>query len=104
MRYFAANAVPLSPTYTGQATFPAQGWFSSPMNKLDAFVNGTDAVVQLLTDQSGWQDDESQEILLRMGFNGRDPLPPFYAVRFRVWPLTLLPQTGGTIDLSVFSL
>ena len=99
---FAANAVPIGADYSAPSTFPPQGWWTDPCNKLDAFVNGTDAVFQLLTEFGGWSEDVSQEVLMRQGFNGRDPLPPFYGVRFRVWPGTLLPLSG-TIDMSAYS-
>lgn len=99
---FAANAVPIGPDYSAASTFPSVGFWQDTCNKLDAFVNGTDAVFQLLTEQGGWTEDIAQEVLMRMGFNGRDPLPVFYAVRFRVWPGTAL-ASSGTVDMSAYS-
>ena len=100
--YRAQNAIPITQVgFTQLSTVPPIGKSSLPFNKLSAFVNNTDAVMQLMTDPSGgWQDDSGQEILLRIGFNARDPLPLFYAVRFKVWNGTLLGTTG-TVDLTM---
>lgn len=103
MLVVSANGVPVTANFTGRATFPTQGRWPVPMNKLDAFVNSTDVVFQLLTEETGWQDDQNLEVLMRMGFNSRDPLPPFYAVRFKVWSATLL-ASSGTIDVSAFQI
>lgn len=98
----AANGVPIGTDFTGASTFPPSGWWQTPANKLDAFVNKTDAVFQLLTEQAGWQEDTTEEVLMRMGFNGRDPLPLFYAVRFKVWSGTLL-AASGSVDMAAYS-
>lgn len=101
----AANAVAIGAAYSQASTF---GPWQQAMTKLDAFVNGTDAVFQLLTDptQQTWDNmngDPAEEVLMRMGFNGRDPLPAFYAVRFKVWSGTLL-AASGTIDFAAYAI
>lgn len=102
--YLAANAVPVGVNFAPPATFPQSGPAAYPYNKLSVFVNNTDVVVQLLLDPTGaFADDVSQEILLRMGFNSREPLPPFYQVRFKVWESTQLPQSG-TVDMSMYQI
>lgn len=95
---FAANGVAIAQGYTIAATFPPNGKFSLPFHKLDAFVNGTDAIIQVLEEDTGWTEDPAQEILLRAGFNSREFMRGFLAVRFKVWNKTLLGTTG-TVDI-----
>lgn len=98
----AGNAVPVGASFTKVSTF---GPWRDPKTKLDAFVNNTDVVFELMLDPSGWQDaigNPAQLVLMRMGFNGRDPLPPFYGVRFKVWSGTTLNPTG-TVDFAAFA-
>lgn len=104
MKYFAAKGVAVLPAYSSPATFPTQGWFPAPLNKLAVFVDSTDVVAQLLTEvPGGWQADQNEEILFRAGWSGRDPLPQFYAVRFRVWEGTTFGP-GGRIDVEAYSI
>jgi hypothetical protein len=98
--YYASNGLPVTVNWTVQATLPNHGVFQTPWGYVDAFVNGTDVVCQISEDPTGViTDDVTQEILLRVGFQSR-PLPPFYAIRFKVWSKTLLASTG-TIDLTL---
>jgi len=101
VKYFAAKGVAVLPGYSSPATFPSQGWWQVPMTKLDVFVDSTDVLAQLLTEPGGWETDQSAEILFRAGWSGRDPLPPFYAVRFRVWDQTTF-SPGGHIDVEAY--
>lgn len=97
MAYFAVNAVPIGTTWTEPATFR---WpYGDKANKISGYINGTDAVVQILEDAGGFQEDQTREILLRQGFNSRD-FPPFVACRFKVWGSTQL-ASSGTIDIVI---
>lgn len=98
MPYHAANGIPIAAGYTLQSSFPTQGKFARGFTKVDAFVIGTEAVFQLLEENDpaaqGWQDDRSQEMYMGNGFNSVPVETPFVAIRFRVFPGTLLASTG----------
>ena len=102
MPFYAANAVPITASYGGNSTFPAGGGeFPWLFKKVDAFVNGTDAVCQRKEESGGWSDDVTTEGLLRMGFNSVEFETPFIAIRFKVLVGTLL-SLAGTVDIKLF--
>lgn len=102
MPYSAANAIPVAAGWTPQATFLWSNGSAPGAKKLDAFVNHTDVVVQLLEAGEAWEDDQTKEILLRQGFNSRETLTPFIGWRFKVWSGTLL-SASGTVDVSALA-
>lgn len=91
---FSRNSLPVGSDWTSPPIS-----FPSPAIHLNVFTIDTDVLVQVLgNDPGGFQELESEQILLRQGFNARD-LPPFSQMRFKVWPGTILAGTG-TIDVT----
>lgn len=103
MKVFAQKAVAVQADFVAATTFPPQGWWRDPMNKLAVFVDSTDVVAQFLTEQDGWQRNQTEEVLFRAGWSGRDPLPLFYGVRFRIWDGTTFGP-GGHIDVEAYAI
>ena len=98
---YSANAVPVTPAFSAPATFSWPG--NAGAVKISGYINGTDAVLQVLEEkETGWQDDQSQEILLRQGFNTREFVTPIFKYRFKTWSGTTL-ATSGTIDIVAMS-
>jgi hypothetical protein len=94
MPLYAANGVPVTTAWNDASKYPSQGWFKWPIKKVDVFANGTDVVFQVLEDETGWTDDQTQEMIAPMGFSSVELVTPAVAVRFRVWPGTQLAPSG----------
>lgn len=93
------NQMAVTTQYTEAASM-AWNYGGDGARKVNVYVDLTDAVMQIKEGgDAAWLTDE---IVVRQGFSSIGFLTPIVAVRFKVWPLTLLGSVG-TVDGDLFA-
>lgn len=97
MSILASNQLPIIPDYDSRGYLRWNG--NGPCVKIDVEVEINDAIMQVSEDPNGvFENDVSQEILLRVGQHSKVFATGITAVRFRVWEKsTVTPGTPGAI-------